>query len=125
MRKSIDTDFIFSNCENNLIYTQPFLPVRGLDSQEGGEDEDEDGGGDSNNDELHCNQDYGQEKVINWANFKSHHYHYSDARMLSDKSLFVSDTNVTTEELPSDTTHNVMLSNDHHPTYTGMLKLIL
>ena len=123
MRKSIDTDFIFLNCENNVIHLQPFLPMRGLHSQEGEEDEDEYGGGDSNNDKLYCNQDYSQDKVINLANFKSHHY--SDARMLSDKSLFVSNTNITTEELPSDTNHNVMLSNDQHQTHTGMLKLIL
>ena len=59
MRKSIDTDFIFSNCENNLIHLQPFLPMRGLHSQEGEEDEDEYDGGDSNDVKLHCNQDYG------------------------------------------------------------------
>ena len=123
MRKSIDTNFIFPNCENDLIHLQPFIPIRGVHRQEGEEGEDEYGGGDSNDDKFHCNQDYGQDKVINLANFKSHHY--SDTRMLSDKLLFVSDTNVTTEELPSGTNHNVMSSNDQHRTYTGMLKLIL
>ncbi len=88
-----------------------------------GEDEGEDGGGDSDNNKLHCNQDYNQVKVINLSNFKSHHY--SDARILSDKPVFVPDTNDIIEGLPSDINFNDMPSNDQQQTYTGMLKLSL
>ena len=101
---------------------QIFLPLCCLHSPEGEEEDDEDGDGGSNNNKLHCNQDYSQNKVINSANFKSHCY--IDARMLSDKLLFISDTNATTEELPSHANSNIMSSNDHQQTNTGMLKLI-